>query len=99
MSTLHQLALTRLPGVGPVLARKLLEHYGHAEAVFRESEKDLLALPGFGKRIARSFGPSVVFTALKEAEAELRSEEHTSELQSLMRNSYAVFCLKTNNSN
>src|SRR3546814_10893778 len=29
-----------------------------------------------------------------------RSEEHTSELQSLMRNSYAVFCLqKTINSN
>src|SRR3546814_10499550 len=24
----------------------------------------------------------------------LRSEEHTSELQSLMRNSYAVFCMK-----
>src|SRR3546814_9210400 len=24
----------------------------------------------------------------------LRSEEHTSELQSLLRNSYAVFCLK-----
>src|SRR3546814_3177253 len=28
-----------------------------------------------------------------------RSEEHTSELQSLMRNSYAVFCLKTKNNN
>src|SRR3546814_6704953 len=27
-----------------------------------------------------------------------RSEEHTSELQSLMRISYAVFCLKKNNS-
>src|SRR3546814_5998995 len=27
-----------------------------------------------------------------------RSEEHTSELQSLMRNSYAVFCLKKNKS-
>src|SRR3546814_5569373 len=26
-----------------------------------------------------------------------RSEEHTSELQSLMRHSYAVFCLKTKN--
>src|SRR3546814_6042211 len=26
-----------------------------------------------------------------------RSEEHTPELQSLMRNSYAVFCLTTNN--
>src|SRR3546814_2721008 len=25
---------------------------------------------------------------------DVRSEEHTSELQSLMRNSYAVFCLK-----
>src|SRR3546814_5254002 len=28
------------------------------------------------------------------AEAAIRSEEHTSELQSLMRISYAVFCLK-----
>src|SRR3546814_8708598 len=27
-------------------------------------------------------------------QARARSEEHTSELQSLMRNSYAVFCLK-----
>src|SRR3546814_3940860 len=27
-------------------------------------------------------------------DAEIRSEEHTSELQSLMRISYAVFCLK-----
>src|SRR3546814_8043521 len=27
----------------------------------------------------------------------VRSEEHTSELQSLMRISYAVFCLKKNN--
>src|SRR3546814_10630081 len=30
----------------------------------------------------------------KERMEEVRSEEHTSELQSLMRNSYAVFCLK-----
>src|SRR3546814_3865371 len=29
--------------------------------------------------------------------AHVRSEEHTSELQSLMRISYAVFCLKKNN--
>src|SRR3546814_1746024 len=28
-----------------------------------------------------------------------KSEEHTSELQSLMRISYAVFCLKKNNKN
>src|SRR3546814_8367708 len=31
------------------------------------------------------------------AEAVHRSEEHTSELQSLMRTSYAVFCLKNKN--
>src|SRR3546814_1466760 len=30
---------------------------------------------------------------------EIRSEEHTSELQSLMRISYAVFCLKKKNNN
>src|SRR3546814_7503404 len=32
--------------------------------------------------------------ARKRIAASPRSEEHTSELQSLMRNSYAVFCLK-----
>src|SRR3546814_6252834 len=31
--------------------------------------------------------------------AQRRSEEHTSELQSLMRISYAVFCLKKKNNN
>src|SRR3546814_5250459 len=31
---------------------------------------------------------------LAELAGDERSEEHTSELQSLMRNSYAVFCLK-----
>src|SRR3546814_5964207 len=30
----------------------------------------------------------------REHQVMMRSEEHTSELQSLMRNSYAVFCLK-----
>src|SRR3546814_81256 len=33
----------------------------------------------------------------REAAIEARSEEHTSELQSLMRISYAVFCLKKKN--
>src|SRR3546814_10529403 len=33
----------------------------------------------------------------QEAAVDPRSEEHTSELQSLMRFSYAVFCLKNNN--
>src|SRR3546814_1118636 len=37
--------------------------------------------------------------ALLNAFGDDRSEEHTSELQSLMRISYAVFCLKTKNNN
>src|SRR3546814_3919778 len=35
-----------------------------------------------------------VQVAVKEYAPDVRSEEHTSELQSLMRISYAVFCLK-----
>src|SRR3546814_2258637 len=35
--------------------------------------------------------------AVMALEPEMRSEEHTSELQSLMRISYAVFCLKKKN--
>src|SRR3546814_2086105 len=38
---------------------------------------------------------SGILAAIQEKLAALRSEEHTSVLQSLMRNSYAVFCLKT----
>src|SRR3546814_1087055 len=34
---------------------------------------------------------------VSKAAGEVRSEEHTSELQSLMRISYAVFCLKKKN--
>src|SRR3546814_6484513 len=36
-------------------------------------------------------------TLLADDNAGARSDEHTSELQSLMRISYAVFCLKTKN--
>src|SRR3546814_7870058 len=34
------------------------------------------------------------YERFKRAAEDIRSEEHTSELQSLMRISYAVFCLK-----
>src|SRR3546814_4691495 len=37
------------------------------------------------------------FLSLHQGPESLRSEEHTSELQSLMRISYAVFCLKKKN--
>src|SRR3546814_4616169 len=40
-------------------------------------------------------GPPLIVTRTEGA-TPFRSEEHTSELQSLMRISYAVFCLKKN---
>src|SRR3546814_1990888 len=42
---------------------------------------------------------SLFYAALGIPLARLRSEEHTSELQSLMRISYAVFCLKKKKTN
>src|SRR3546814_3937367 len=38
---------------------------------------------------------AAIMRLVEQHRIELRSEEHTSELQSLMRISYAVFCLKT----
>src|SRR3546814_2514919 len=47
-----------------------------------------------GREAVQHFdGPALILARLLSL-AEDRSEEHTSELQSLMRNSYAVFCLK-----
>src|SRR3546814_2171098 len=42
-------------------------------------------------------GSTAARALLVHAQRQLRSEEHTSELQSLMRISYAVFCLKKKN--
>src|SRR3546814_2046244 len=44
--------------------------------------------------IEPAFGAVVVGDPADRLAARIRSEEHTSELQSLMRISYAVFCLK-----
>src|SRR3546814_981288 len=48
--------------------------------------------------LAHSF-PTQLYEPFTDSEGNLssRSEEHTSELQSLMRISYAVFCLKKKN--
>src|SRR3546814_5110466 len=48
------------------------------------------------RKIDRSSAVGVVRFFALELE-KIRSEEHTSELQSLMRSSYAVFCLKKKN--
>src|SRR3546814_2350804 len=46
---------------------------------------------------AKSSHSLVVFDADTGERLRSKSEEHTSELQSLMRTSYAAFCLKTKN--
>src|SRR3546814_1022034 len=58
----------------------------------------LVFLPDLEDRdLAALYCRSIVQLYLSQAEG-FRSEEHTSELQSLMRISYAVFCLKKTNS-
>src|SRR3546814_2043653 len=58
------------------------------------SDDTLLPSP-FDPRLDPALSPAVAEAArLDPGEADGRSEEHTSELQSLMRTSYAVYCLK-----
>src|SRR3546814_1288786 len=60
-------------------------------AAHRHDEPDLLQSC---RSIARQAVADHVFQQGSQFLLDLRSEEHTSELQSLMRISYAVFCLK-----
>src|SRR3546814_6608599 len=48
-------------------------------------------------RCRRGRGQALYARCQGQSRRQRRSEEHTSELQSLMRISYAVFCLKKNN--
>src|SRR3546814_7889538 len=50
--------------------------------------------PGQICGLRKDFGIAQGTERLRIATIDIRSEEHTSELQSLMRISYAVFCLK-----
>src|SRR3546814_3202856 len=75
-------------GAGLSVAQRLVEHQ-------RQSVRGLPhAL--FGQR---AVFVQVGLVELVRAGRIQRSEEHTSELQSLMRSSYAVFCLKTKKTN
>src|SRR3546814_4394065 len=83
-------AFRRIVRAGKALARPELAHSVHVEIAGLSSHRRYwyrFVVDGI-----RS-DTGTVRTA-PAAGAALRSEEHTSELQSLMRNSYAVFCLK-----
>src|SRR3546814_4077582 len=93
-----------LPDVEALLAHLLehglqLQHAGLPAAVVfdqradvREADAEAVQQPEQGPFHHRA----LVEKAMIEAHPD-RSEEHTSELQSLMRNTYAVFCLNKQN--
>ncbi len=63
-----KIALSLLPGIGGVLARNLVSFIGSVEGIFRESEKNLLRIPGIGEVNARRIKTAEV---LEQAESEI----------------------------
>src|SRR3546814_1257683 len=69
----------------------LLAQWGHAQDVAIQMDDGRLIAQGL---VQLSFNDPIHACNSQQLGVQLRSEEHTSELQSLMRISYAVFCLK-----
>src|SRR3546814_4278288 len=95
-------AIAQIPGVGLLTATAAVAAMGDAKT-FR-SGREFAAWVGLVPKQTGSGGKVTLHGISKRGDAYLRtllihrSEEHTSELQSLMRISYAVFCLQTQNS-
>src|SRR3546814_7446702 len=80
--------------------------HGHARGISLGLERHVRAWNLAAGGSCRGFGssgaghlramPDLVRCRYPGMACAVRSEEHTSELQSLMRSSYAVFCLKKN---
>lgn len=51
MEKLHQVALTLVEGVGSIMFRQLISHFGTAENVFKSKSDKLLKISGVGKQI------------------------------------------------
>src|SRR3546814_5354277 len=89
------------PALIALAALEIRQHIGIAPAVRAEC-RPLVVIKGMPADIdhridrARS-AQSAPARLISDTAVQSRSEEHTSELQSLMRISYAVFCLKKEN--
>src|SRR3546814_1914933 len=88
----------RLPLLAHLFARPSMRQRGIKSCNMGFWRDDLLRLNGFNEAMT-GWGREDTELAVRAFHAGLlrRSEEHTSELQSLMRISYAVFCLKKKN--
>ena len=60
-SLLHCIALTLLPRVGDIAAKKLIAHCGSAEAVFEAKKSHLLKIPGMGEITASAISKHTSF--------------------------------------
>src|SRR3546814_1367500 len=78
----------------PLPARK-----GRRPMYYHLNRRRLLGWLGLGPAIVVGAPAAVGQTVRAPVRVLFRSEEHTSELQSLMRISYAVFCLKKKKKN
>ncbi|HEY9123283.1 MAG TPA: DNA-processing protein DprA [Bacteroidales bacterium] len=67
-SLLHAIALTMIPGIGCMTAKKLIAYTGSVEGVLKEKKSNLLKIPGIGEYVADEILKSEVMT---KAEAEL----------------------------
>lgn len=66
MSLVYQIALTLLPGVGDITAKKLVSYCGSVEAVFTEKYNRLIKIPGIGELTAKSIATQNVFSRAEE---------------------------------
>lgn len=48
----YKIGISQIPGVGSILAKKLIAYTGSIEAVFREKKKNLMKIPGIGSTLA-----------------------------------------------
>ena len=48
----YKIAISLIPGIGNVLAKKLISYTGSIEAVFREKKRNLTKIPGIGEYLA-----------------------------------------------
>jgi DNA processing protein len=56
-----QIALTLIPGVGDINAKKLINHCGGVEAIFKEKKHNILKIQGIGESIANSIHNKEIF--------------------------------------
>src|SRR3546814_7289451 len=87
----HELGgATPFSALGVDMAPFGFAHFDRASSRRYEEQK---CKPADRLALTQQMGP-IAWNIIVGHRREIRSEEHTSELQSLMRISYAVFCLK-----